>query len=622
MKTQEERASSSMDLGADLSGSTATASQPGVTRRAFVGGMGAMMAAAAAAVAGSKSAFADEAEEAEEEEATEEEESTEGEDFSEENMENFLTATDTEEEEEHVTYANYPTIESVTGWTGTPEDVLALGVSTMPLEDLNQYRQAYVDAQTDYTCEDGTVVPAAYVKMRALINSYGMGAGGTPVDDSFTTLMELYTEEEAEFYIKMPMGVNFTAYECAEEEGVELEEAEEMCELFASNGFLCSFDSNRGHLYHEVPYFQGTAEYGHMRSEEKYRLYWPDYSGDTGIRGSDFDYDMANVGTPTFYTVPVDASVSSDGTIYAVDDVKEKLRNVSVASITPCPCRYSALIAAYGLDAIPSMDDFHTGEYEDYFSDLVDQRVETCIQTGDEALYWIELGMGRQITGEQAAEYLQRSVDDGFMLNSTFGKNGDTICSCNVSSCILLASWASIGDAEDIAECNAFKQVSHYTLEVDSDKCIACGTCVDRCPMGIITINDDGWAEPGVNCFRCGQCCYVCPQDARHLVKRDESELAPMPQDMLEDSNAKAAYRFEMGLIPFPEASDDAEEDEEAAAAEESDAEAEAEETETAAEDAEVAEEEAAEEEAAEDAEAEGAEETAAEDAEAEEEVA
>ena len=55
---------------------------------------------------------------------------------------------------------------------------------------------------------------------------------------------------------------------------------------------------------------------------------------------------------------------------------------------------------------------------------------------------------------------------------------------------------------------------------------------------------------PVVNemCFRCGQCAWVCPVEARKLVARPEEENAPLPLDFLDDDNVKAAYRFEAGL--------------------------------------------------------------------------
>ena len=34
-------------------------------------------------------------------------------------------------------------------WQGTPDDIKALGGSTMPLDELNRRRRLYIDAQTD-----------------------------------------------------------------------------------------------------------------------------------------------------------------------------------------------------------------------------------------------------------------------------------------------------------------------------------------------------------------------------------------------------------------------------------------------------------------------------------------
>ena len=537
MKTQESRTQKTVNFDQELDPEGAATRQAGVTRRSFMGGMGAMMAAGALAAIGGKSAFADEAEaEAEDAEAEEAEAAATEEEAA---AEDEAAASDDAEESGASAFETL-SIESTSGWTGTPEDVLALGVSTMPLDDLNAYRKAYLDVQTDYTCEDGTVVPAVFVKVHALTNTYGFGCRNTPADECFDEILKAFTEDDAQAYIDMPMGVEFTPYEMAAEEGRTVEECEEICQRLAAAGYLSASSHNRGEVYHQVPPVFGSAEA---------RCFNSIIDDGVPISMPVTVEDMAVAGTPSLYYVPVDASVTSDGTILPYDDLKEKVKYANTVAIAPCICRYMAMVAAYGVDNIPSVEDFLTGEYEDYFSEVCNQRVETCIVTGDEAEYWIEQGYARQITGEQAADYLQRSIDDGFMLESSFEKNSEVICSCHVDSCGLTQLWMSLGDAEDIASCNAFQQISHYTLEVDTDLCIACGTCVDRCPLHIITINDEGWAEPGVDCFRCGQCAYVCPQNARHLVQRDESELAPMPTDILDQANVMGAYRFETGLI-------------------------------------------------------------------------
>ena len=48
---------------------------------------------------------------------------------------------------------------------------------------------------------------------------------------------------------------------------------------------------------------------------------------------------------------------------------------------------------------------------------------------------------------------------------------------------------------------------------VDKEKCDACGTCVDECPVEAITLND--FAKVDVEeCTECGTCVEVCPNEA------------------------------------------------------------------------------------------------------------
>ena len=54
--------------------------------------------------------------------------------------------------------------------------------------------------------------------------------------------------------------------------------------------------------------------------------------------------------------------------------------------------------------------------------------------------------------------------------------------------------------------------------KVKKQKCIACGVCRDGCPMHVITVNDDKYAEIDTrNCIRCYCCHEMCPEDAIEL---------------------------------------------------------------------------------------------------------
>lgn len=433
-------------------------------------------------------------------------------------------------------------LSELTGWTSTPDKIAALGGSTMPLAELNKRRREYLDAQSDYTCADGTVIPAVFVRVRALVHTYGMGCGSTPADNSFEGIMGKFSEEDAQAFIDMPMGEKFTAIDLYEKTGRPLQECVEVCERIAEAGYLCRFTNNNGVTYHQVPFFQGVLEY-HLSD------YLADPNYNIGLSGSDSNDDTLSTGTPTFYVIPCDKSVVADGIVPPFDDVESLFKGKGTIAIAPCFCRLQAL-AMGGVEDCPTLEDFATGEFEDYFSPLHDLRVETCLMMGDEAEFWIHKGYARKITEEEALAFMQRSRDDGFILESCFSKDSGTICSCHSKCCGVIRLWQALGSPAEIGAAKPFDRISNFTLEVDLASCLKCGKCADRCPVSAISMSKEMGA-PVVNemCFKCGQCAYVCPQKIRKLVMRPEEEILELPRDFLDDANMKAGYRFEHGLI-------------------------------------------------------------------------
>ena len=51
---------------------------------------------------------------------------------------------------------------------------------------------------------------------------------------------------------------------------------------------------------------------------------------------------------------------------------------------------------------------------------------------------------------------------------------------------------------------------------VDEEKCTACGTCVDTCPVEAINIKEKAVIDKE-NCIDCGTCVDGCPEGAISL---------------------------------------------------------------------------------------------------------
>ena len=53
---------------------------------------------------------------------------------------------------------------------------------------------------------------------------------------------------------------------------------------------------------------------------------------------------------------------------------------------------------------------------------------------------------------------------------------------------------------------------------IKEDTCIACGTCIDECPVEAISAGDVYVIDPAV-CTECGTCAGVCPTEAIVLAE-------------------------------------------------------------------------------------------------------
>jgi electron transfer flavoprotein alpha subunit/NAD-dependent dihydropyrimidine dehydrogenase PreA subunit len=62
-------------------------------------------------------------------------------------------------------------------------------------------------------------------------------------------------------------------------------------------------------------------------------------------------------------------------------------------------------------------------------------------------------------------------------------------------------------------------------LEIDKDKCIGCGGCVETCPLGALSLVDN-LAVVNDKCTACGACLLACPVHALNLPEARSQEAA------------------------------------------------------------------------------------------------
>jgi ferredoxin len=128
----------------------------------------------------------------------------------------------------------------------------------------------------------------------------------------------------------------------------------------------------------------------------------------------------------------------------------------------------------------------------------------------------------RWITPEEAVEIL-RTEDERGHVHHAFFKDAMLerfYAICNCCACCCGAMQAHQMGVSMLAS-------SGYVCRADVELCAACGTCIDACQFGALSLSDGAVVAEDSACMGCGVCISKCTQDALSLV-RDSRRGEPL----------------------------------------------------------------------------------------------
>ncbi len=169
-----------------------------------------------------------------------------------------------------------------------------------------------------------------------------------------------------------------------------------------------------------------------------------------------------DVGMNLMRVIPVQSAIENNSRKASYDEVEKLIKDAWAVSVGPCSCRRARRLMGEGC-----------GHLEE----------DMCMYLNDNAMNYSETGAHRLISKEEAFEILKRAEDNGLVheLNVTPGYDDTTaICNCCGCSCFALriASYFHTPDAIR----------TNYIAEVDKDKCVACGQCVENCQLNAVRL--------------------------------------------------------------------------------------------------------------------------------------
>lgn len=114
--------------------------------------------------------------------------------------------------------------------------------------------------------------------------------------------------------------------------------------------------------------------------------------------------------------------------------------------------------------------------------------------------------------------------------------NVNYICNCCGCCCAVLRGITQWGVENSVARAN-------YYAETAPDKCAGCGTCVERCQVGAVSIDETIAIVARQRCIGCGLCVTGCPNEAMQLHRKPDAELVHPPADFATWENERLSNR-------------------------------------------------------------------------------
>jgi electron transport complex protein RnfB len=360
------------------------------------------------------------------------------------------------------------------------------------------------------------IMAEVYEKLRERLDMFPQGFPKTQSGVEMEILEKLFSVEEAEIALSLkpyPEPIAMLAERIGRD---ELKLGKILFDM-SKRGLILRYKESEEVIYYFLsPWMVGIWEFQlNNLNKENIPLYEKFYQ--EGIVASATDRSVGG-----FRVIPVEQEIKDDKEIQPYEQVSAIIEANTKFAVADCVCRKESGIMGEDCDKL----------------------LEACMSFGFAADYYIDNGLAREISKDEAKEILLKAEEDG-LVHCSSNHMGDKIfiCNCCGCHCKALALITKHNNPGLIAQ-------SNYYASVDTDTCEGCETCTDRCQVDAIEMIDEIAAVTLESCIGCGLCVSTCPTGSISMVHKQPDALSHIFTDDNDLMQARAkdtgkAFPFE-----------------------------------------------------------------------------